>query len=97
MFTLYVSGFGETYGAFAGIIVLLDAEVNGELERRHGADTTVGDPHRQRGANPADTTPSDVLSPADTFRPADMVLPSQARVRRRRGHGAGSHACLPRL
>lgn len=77
LFTLYVNNFGsfgETYGAFAGIIVLmlwlfltafivlLGAEINAELERQTRVDTTIGDPAPmgQRGANPADTTPADV-------------------------------------
>lgn len=77
LFTLYVNNFGsfgETYGAFAGIIVLmlwlfltafivlLGAEINAEMERQTHADTTIGDPQPmgQRGAEPADTTPADV-------------------------------------
>jgi membrane protein len=73
-FTLYVENFGnfgETYGTFAGIIVLmlwlmltsfvvlLGAEINAELERQTLHDTTVGDPEPvgQRGADAADTTP----------------------------------------
>ncbi len=65
--------FGETYGSLAGIvvlmlwllltafIVLLGAEINAEMERQTRTDTTVGKPRPmgQRGANPADTTPSD--------------------------------------
>lgn len=77
LFTLYVNNFGsfgETYGAFAGIIVLmlwlfltafvvlLGAEINAEMERQTRADTTIGEPRPmgQRGADPADTTPADV-------------------------------------
>lgn len=73
-FTLYVENFGnfgETYGTFAGIIVLmlwllltsfvvlLGAEINAELERQTLRDTTVGDPAPvgHRGADAADTTP----------------------------------------
>lgn len=73
-FTLYVNNFGkfgETYGSFAGIIVLmlwlfltafiilLGAEINAEMERQTRKDTTVGDPEPMgmRGADPADTTP----------------------------------------
>jgi membrane protein len=73
-FTLYVENFGnfgETYGTFAGIIVLmlwlmltsfivlLGAEINAEIERQTRRDTTVGEPEPlgQRGANAADTTP----------------------------------------
>jgi membrane protein len=75
-FTLYVENFGsfgETYGTFAGIIVLmlwlflsafvvlLGAEINAELERQTAYDTTVGEPApiRTRGAVAADTTPDD--------------------------------------
>ncbi|MTV24171.1 YihY/virulence factor BrkB family protein [Nitriliruptoraceae bacterium ZYF776] len=73
-FTLYVDRagtFGETYGAFAGIIilmlwlfltafvVLLGAEINAEVERQTVRDTTVGPPRPigTRGAEAADTTP----------------------------------------
>src|SRR5690606_38337073 len=57
LFTLYVNNFGsynETYGTFAGIIilmlwlyltasvVLLGAEINAEIERQTEKDTTVG-------------------------------------------------------
>ncbi|HVL99876.1 MAG TPA: YihY/virulence factor BrkB family protein [Egibacteraceae bacterium] len=80
LFTLYVNNFGnfgETYGAFAGIIVLmlwlmltafivlLGAEINAETERQTVTDTTVGQPQPlgRRGANPADTTPADIDSP----------------------------------
>jgi membrane protein len=73
-FTVFVENFGDfgaTYGAFAGIIVLmlwlmltsfvvlLGAEINAEMERQTRSDTTVGDPQPigHRGANPADTTP----------------------------------------
>jgi membrane protein len=76
VFTLYVENFGtfgETYGAFAGIIVLmlwlmltafivlLGAEINAEIERQTTRDTTVGAPQPlgERGAQPADTTPGD--------------------------------------
>jgi membrane protein len=76
LFTLYVENFGtfgETYGTFAGIIVLmlwlflsafvvlLGAEINAELERQTAWDTTVGEPEPlgSRGAVPADTTPDD--------------------------------------
>jgi membrane protein len=75
-FTLYVENFGnfgETYGTFAGIIVLmlwlflsafvvlLGAEINAELERQTARDTTEGAPRpiRTRGAIAADTTPDD--------------------------------------
>jgi membrane protein len=74
LFTLYVENFGsfgETYGAFAGIIVLmlwlfltsfivlLGAEINAEQERQTLKDTTVGEPEPlgSRGARMADTTP----------------------------------------
>jgi membrane protein len=73
-FTLYVNNFGnfnETYGAFAGLIilllwlmlsafvVLLGAEINAEVERQTARDTTEGQPQPlgQRGAVVADTTP----------------------------------------
>ena len=76
LFTVYVNNFGsfgETYGSFAGIIILmlwllltafcilLGAEINSELERQTSQDTTVGEPKPmgQRGANPADTAPGD--------------------------------------
>ena len=76
LFTLYVNNFGsfgETYGTFAGIIVLmlwlfltafivlLGAEINAEMERQTTKDTTTGpeQPRGQRGAAPADTTPDD--------------------------------------
>jgi membrane protein len=74
VFTLYVENFGnfgETYGTFAGIIVLmlwlmltafvvlLGAEINAETERQTHHDTTVGDPEPlgARGADAADVTP----------------------------------------
>ncbi|MFA9430818.1 YihY/virulence factor BrkB family protein [Egicoccus sp. AB-alg2] len=76
LFTLYVENFGnfgETYGAFAGIIVLmlwlfltafvvlLGAEINAEQERQTLRDTTVGaeEPIGRRGAHAADTTPEE--------------------------------------
>lgn len=76
LFTLYVNNFGkfgETYGSFAGIIVLmlwllltafivlLGAETNAEVERQTAKDSTVGHerPLGERGATPADTTPED--------------------------------------
>ncbi|MFA9446555.1 YihY/virulence factor BrkB family protein [Egicoccus sp. AB-alg6-2] len=76
IFTLYVENFGsfgETYGAFAGIIVLmlwlyltafivlLGAEINAEQERQTTNDTTVGQPKPigERGAYAADTRPED--------------------------------------
>ena len=80
LFTLYVNNFGsfgETYGTFAGIIilmlwlfltafvVLLGAEINAEMERQTAKDSTVGPPKPmgQRGAEPADTTPEQFDSP----------------------------------
>lgn len=80
LFTLYVNNFGqfgETYGTFAGIIVLmlwlfltsfavlLGAEINAEMERQTRTDTTVGSPEPlgRRGAAPADTTPDEDRSP----------------------------------
>ncbi|MEX1178527.1 MAG: YihY/virulence factor BrkB family protein [Nitriliruptor sp.] len=76
LFTLYVENFGsfgETYGTFAGIIVLmlwlflsafivlLGAEINAESERQTARDTTVGEPlpMGRRDAVSADTTPDD--------------------------------------
>lgn len=73
-FTIYVNTFGnyeETYGAIAGVIVLmlwlylssfavlLGAEINSELERQTRVDSTVGDdrPIGSREAAPADSTP----------------------------------------
>jgi membrane protein len=76
LFTVYVENFGnfgETYGTFAGIIVLmlwlflsafivlLGAEINAESERQTQYDTTVGEarPVGRREAIAADTTPAD--------------------------------------
>ena len=73
-FSVYVSSFGnynKTYGALAGVIVLmlwlyltcyivlLGAEINAEAERQTARDTTTGEPAPmgQRGATPADTLP----------------------------------------
>jgi membrane protein len=73
-FSVYVSNFGsygETYGALAGVailmlwlwltafIVLLGAEVNAEAEQQTVADTTVGPPEPlgERGAVKADNLP----------------------------------------
>lgn len=73
-FTFYVNNFGsynETYGAIAGVIVLmlwlyltcylvlLGAEINSEAEHQTGRDTTDGDPQPMglRGAVKADTLP----------------------------------------
>jgi membrane protein len=75
LFTVYVENFGqfgETYGALAGIIVLmlwlylsafvvlLGAEINAEMEKQTMVDTTVGDaePLGRRGAVKADTMPN---------------------------------------
>lgn len=72
LFSLYVRSFGsynESYGALAGVVVLLlwlyisayvvllGAEVNAELERQTRRDTTTGTPRRMghRGARAADT------------------------------------------
>ncbi len=74
-FTFYVNNFGsynETYGAIAGVIVLmlwlyltsylvlLGAEINSEAEHQTGHDTTDGDPvpMGQRDAVKADTLPA---------------------------------------
>jgi membrane protein len=73
-FSLYVNNFGsydKTYGAIAGVIVLmlwlyltcylvlLGAEINAEAEHQTAQDTTEGDPAPmgQRGATAADTLP----------------------------------------
>ncbi|MBN1092332.1 YihY/virulence factor BrkB family protein [Blastococcus sp. TML/M2B] len=73
-FTLYVNNFGsydKTYGAIAGVIVLmlwlyltcylvlLGAEINAETEHQTAVDTTGGDPEPMgvRGAVVADTLP----------------------------------------
>ncbi|HEX2138796.1 MAG TPA: YihY/virulence factor BrkB family protein [Woeseiaceae bacterium] len=72
LFSLYVQNFGsygETYGALAGVIVLLlwfylsafvvvlGAEINAEIEHQTERDTTVGRPKPagRRGAHVADT------------------------------------------
>jgi membrane protein len=73
-FSLYVNFFGDynkTYGAVAGVIVLLlwlfvtcyvvllGAEINSEAERQTARDTTIGEPQPmgQRGAVVADSLP----------------------------------------
>jgi membrane protein len=75
-FSIYVNNFGsygETYGALAGVavlmlwlwitafIVLLGAEINAEAEQQTVQDTTVGPPMPlgDRNAVKADTRPSD--------------------------------------
>lgn len=75
-FSLYVDNFGsygETYGALAGVVVLLlwlwitayvvllGAEINAEAEQQTVADTTVGEPEPlgRRGAVKADNLPTD--------------------------------------
>lgn len=75
-FSLYVSSsdsYGETYGAIAGVailmlflfltsyIILLGAEINAETERQTDKDTTVGEeqPMGQRNAAPADSKPEE--------------------------------------
>jgi membrane protein len=76
VFSLYITNFGryeQTYGAIAGVIilllwlylssyiVLLGAEVNAEMEHQTEVDTTVGEPRRmgERGAVKADTVPDE--------------------------------------
>jgi membrane protein len=76
-FTIYVSNFGsygKTYGALAGVVVLLlwlwitcyaillGAEINAESEEQTLSDTTKGEPQPigQRGAVKADSTPPGV-------------------------------------
>jgi membrane protein len=75
-FTIYVSNFGgsgyqKTYGAMAGVVILLlwlwitcyaillGAEINAESEEQTVVDTTKGDPQPvgERGAVKADSTP----------------------------------------
>lgn len=75
-FSLYVDNFGsygETYGALAGVVVLLlwlwitafvvllGAEINAEAEQQTVEDTTVGEPEPlgERGAVKADNRPGD--------------------------------------
>ena len=75
-FSLYVDNFGsygKTYGALAGVavlmlwlwitafVVLLGAEMNAESEQQTVKDTTVGDPEPlgRRGAIKADTLPAE--------------------------------------
>ena len=75
-FSLYVSNFGnygKTYGALAGVvilmlwlfltsfIILLGAEINSETEQQTARDTTKGpeQPMGERDAVKADTLPSD--------------------------------------
>lgn len=82
-FSWFVSSFGsyhETYGAMAGVVVLLlwlqitalsiliGAEVNAEAERQTLVDTTVGEPKPmgERGATAADTPPPDMVGDAPT-------------------------------
>ena len=86
-FSFYVSTFGsynETYGAIAGVIVLLlwlyltsfivllGAEINAETEHQTGHDTTRGAerPMGQRGAHVADTYPDDSRPERDRQRAA---------------------------
>jgi membrane protein len=78
-FSLYVDNFGsygKTYGALAGVVVLLlwlwismfvvllGAEINAEAEQQTGVDTTVGKPRPRgsRNAVKADTLPGDRAS-----------------------------------
>ena len=86
-FSFYVNNFGsynETYGALAGIIVLLlwlflsayvivlGAEFDAETERQTAEDSTVG-PHRPlgtRGARAADTVAGDAAA-LSRLRPRD--------------------------
>ncbi|PXY27734.1 YihY/virulence factor BrkB family protein [Prauserella muralis] len=80
-FSLYVGFFGnynKTYGALAGVVVLmlwlyltsylvlLGAEINAESERQTSADTTTGEPLPQgeRDAHSADTQAPEARNPA---------------------------------
>ena len=77
-FSIYVDSFGsygETYGALAGVVVLLlwlwitnllvllGAEINAEAEQQTIRDTTTGDPQPlgHRGAVKADTSPDEAV------------------------------------
>ena len=83
-FSIYSSAFGsynETYGTLAGVVVtmlwlqisaaaiLLGAELNAELERQTGEDTTAGPPEPigERGAVAADTVGPSTKEMAETF------------------------------
>ena len=72
-FSIYVANFssyGETYGALAGVailllwlfltcyVILLGAEINAETERQTDKDTTVGDP-KPKGSRDADAADGD--------------------------------------
>lgn len=81
VFSLYVNFFGnynKTYGALAGVVVLmlwmylssyvvlLGAEINSEAERQTARDTTVGEarPEGSRGAVSADTQAEEARKPS---------------------------------
>ena len=85
-FSLYVDNFGsygKTYGALAGVvvlllwlwisafIVLLGAEMNAEAEQQTARDSTVGpeEPLGRRGAVKADSLPGDPGPPASSAGP----------------------------
>jgi membrane protein len=85
LFSLYVDRFGsygETYGALAGVvvlllwlwltcyIVLLGAEINAEAEQQTAADTTTGDPKPmgERDAVKADSPPAEPAPKPDSPR-----------------------------
>lgn len=88
LFSLYVNFFGsynETYGALAGVIVLmlwlyltsyvvlLGAEINSESERQTASDTTTGTPLPQgrRGAFSADTQAAEARTAPQAHRQPD--------------------------
>jgi membrane protein len=102
-FSYYVSNFGsynETYGALAGVIVLLlwlyltsfivllGAEINAETEHQTGRDTTKGQerPMGERHAHVADTYPDDTY-PDDTY--PDDTYPDDARPGAQRSGASG--------
>jgi membrane protein len=85
VFAFYVNNFGsydKTYGAIAGVIVLmfwlyltcylilLGAEINAETEHQTARDTTVGHPSPmgRRGAEKADSIP-DPAHPTEASKP----------------------------
>ncbi|PVG80700.1 YihY/virulence factor BrkB family protein [Nocardioides gansuensis] len=91
-FSLYVDNFGnysKTYGALAGVvvlllwlwitnfIVLLGAEINAEAEQQTARDTTIGPerPLGERGAVKADSLPGDGEEAAESTSPTSADGP----------------------